>query len=195
MMATRVTGHIHTNSGWWLGIIHNKTRNHKNISKRQYILQVRYQILNIWGHFLGHFSWNLPINFYMQNVLPFAYIFPSCFIITEAETKWSPFCRCVFETHLLCRPYWGCATPQGLLFGPRFLSQGCIFSKNSLAKVIFLTKKNGKIGILVLNCCLFLKNVFSQQNIWAKIPYNHVRMGSWSGNSRQPRVCFQPNFP
>ena len=39
--------------------------------------------------------------------------------------------------HLLCGPYWQCAT-QGSLFEPRFLNQGCIVDKISLAKGIFL---------------------------------------------------------
>ena len=38
------------------------------------------------------------------------------------------------------------------------------------------------MGVLGLNYRLFSENLSYEGNIWAKIPQNNVKMGSWSGN-------------
>ena len=43
----------------------------------------------------------------------------------------------------------GCAAPQGSLFEPRFLSQGCILGKNSLAKGIFFFRNSLAKGLFL----------------------------------------------
>ena len=59
----------------------------------------------------------------------------------------------------------GVCCPQGLLYEPRFLSQGCIFGKYSLAKGMFLTR-TPKNGHLRAKLCFFLWKISLNKGIF-----------------------------